>query len=150
VFSRKSDEYITPEWLYDKLNWIYELRLDPTTTRDNPLNTEFYYTKADNGLNKDWEPVNTFINPPYSQVGKWAAKANEQFLVNLKKNPQLTIVMLVAARTDSRWFHDIVITANLKKYYKIHFFRGRLKFRNTEYSSPFPLMLIAFRIEVFD
>jgi phage N-6-adenine-methyltransferase len=146
IFSRKSDEYITPEWIYDKLNRRHEFQLDPATTPDNPLNTKFYYTQTDNGLDKDWEPVNTFINPPYSQVGKWVTKAHDQFLINAKKNPEIVIVMLLATRTDTKWFHDIVLESRLMGYCEIQFIRGRIKFRNTEYCSPFPSMLVIFKL----
>jgi site-specific DNA-methyltransferase (adenine-specific) len=78
-------------------------------------------------------------------VGKWVSKANEQFLENFKKNPEIAIVMLVAARTDTAWFHDIVLKAIEKGYCHIKFIRGRIKFRNTENSSPFPSMLIIFK-----
>jgi phage N-6-adenine-methyltransferase len=145
VFSHKKDEYFTPKSLYDKLNRRYNFRLDPATTSDNPLDTKFFYTQADNGLDKDWKPVNTFVNPPYSKVGKWVAKAHDQILSNVKKNSELVIVMLVAARTDTKWFHDIVLESNIKGYCIVQFLRGRLKFRNTVYTSPFPSMLITFR-----
>jgi site-specific DNA-methyltransferase (adenine-specific) len=145
VFSRKSDEYITPEWLFEKLNSTYNFVLDPATTLDNPLKTPYYFTKEDDGLKLTWPAVNTFINPPYSQVGKWVAKANEQYLQNYMENPDITIVMLVAARTDTKWFHDIILKAEERKYCDIRFLKGRIRFRNTENSSPFPSMLVMFR-----
>jgi phage N-6-adenine-methyltransferase len=131
--------------LYDELNKMYEFRLDPATNPDNPLKTEFFYTQSDNGLGKDWLPVNTFINPSYSQVGKWVAKAHVQFLVNVEKNPNLVIVMLIASRTHTRWFHDIVLESQHLGYCHIRFLKGRIKFRNTENSSPFPSMILTFR-----
>jgi site-specific DNA-methyltransferase (adenine-specific) len=142
VFSRKSDEYITPKKLYDELNNQFNFQLDPATTQDNPLKTTIYFTQSDDGLNLQWPAVNTFINPPYSKVGKWVAKAHDQFVINGKKNPKLAIVMLVASRTDTKWFHDIILQAQEKGYCRIKFLKGRVKFQNTQNSSPFPSMLV--------
>jgi phage N-6-adenine-methyltransferase len=147
VFSRKSDEYITPQWLYDQLNKQYKFKLDPATTEDNVLGTEYYYSVADDGLSRSWRNVNTFVNPPYSNAAAWVEKAHDQFLINVQSNPKLVVVMLVASRTDSKWFHDIVIPAMTANYCRIEFIKGRLKFRNTAYSSPFPSMIVIFEKE---
>ena len=48
------------------------------------------------------------------------------------------VVMLLPARTDTRWFHDYCIKGN------IEFLRGRLKFGNSENSAPFPSMIVIF------
>jgi phage N-6-adenine-methyltransferase len=147
VFSRKSDEYITPQWLFEELNEQHKFKLDPVTTKDNILGTEYYYSASDDGLRRPWKNVNTFVNHPYSNAGAWVKKAHEQFLINVKSNPKLAIVMLVASRTDSKWFHDIVIPSVAAKYCQIRFLRDRLKFRNAPYSSPFPSMLLIFERE---
>jgi phage N-6-adenine-methyltransferase len=144
VYSHKSDEYITPQWLYDELNSKYRFKLDPATTVDNVLGTEYYYCIYDSGLLHSWRNVNTFVNPPYSEAADWIAKAHEQYLKNVKSNPELVIVMLVASRTDTKWFHDIILPACDAGYCQMKFLRGRLKFRNTPYPSPFPSMLIIF------
>lgn len=144
IFSHKSDEYITPQWLYNELNEQYHFKLDPATSTDNPLNAEHYYTRSNDGLLHLWPNINTFINPPYSNAAAWVKKAHAQFLINVESNPELVIVMLVASRTDSKWFHDIVIPAVDAKYCRIRFLKGRLKFRNTPYSSPFPSMILTF------
>lgn len=109
VYSHKSDEYITPEYLYEPLNEIFNFELDPATTRDNPLKTKFFFTKRENGLFRSWPAVNTFLNPPYSETELWVKKTYEQFRINSKINPQLSIVMLVAARTDTKWMHQYVL-----------------------------------------
>lgn len=133
VLSHKSDEYITPESLYKTLNETFNFKLDPATTDDNPLRTEFFYTKENDGLN-------TFINPPYSKTKLWVRKAYDQ--INCKSNPQLAIVMLVASRTDTKWFHQIVLPA--EKAGKC-FLPGRIKFRGLPNSAPFPSVILIFQ-----
>jgi len=51
-------------------------------------------------------------------------------------------VMLVPARTDTRWFHDYVYG---KPNVEIRFLRGRLKFNGSKKDAPFPSMVVVFR-----
>ncbi len=53
-----------------------------------------------------------------------------------------TIILLIPARTDTTWFHDIIMKHN----YKIKFIKGRLKFNDSKDSAPFPSMLVEFKI----
>jgi site-specific DNA-methyltransferase (adenine-specific) len=49
-------------------------------------------------------------------------------------------VFLIPARTDTRWFHEIVMP-----YAKeIRFIKGRLKFGGAKNSAPFPSMIVVF------
>ena len=50
------------------------------------------------------------------------------------------VVMLIPARTDTRWFHEYVYP-----YAEIRFIKGRLKFGNSLNSAPFPSMIVIFR-----
>lgn len=52
-------------------------------------------------------------------------------------------VFLLPARTDTRWFHEIVLP--LAK--EIRFIKGRLKFSGAKWNAPFPSMLVVFRNE---
>ena len=51
----------------------------------------------------------------------------------------MLIVMLLPARTDTRWFHEFIY-----KKAKIRFVRGRLKFGDGKNSAPFPSMVVIF------
>ncbi len=48
------------------------------------------------------------------------------------------VVMLLPARTDTRWFHDYCVKG------KITFLRGRLKFGAAKCPAPFPSMVVEF------
>ena len=47
------------------------------------------------------------------------------------------VVMLLPARTDTRWFHDFIYNKA-----EIRFIKGRLKFGNSKNSAPFPSMIV--------
>ena len=53
MFSSKSDEWSTPQWLFDELDKEFCFNLDPCSTNENAkCNT--HYTIEDNGLDKNW------------------------------------------------------------------------------------------------
>jgi hypothetical protein len=71
------------------------------------------------------------MNPPYGRdIGKWMKKASES---------DATVVCLVPARTDTKWWHDYAMKG------EITFIRGRLKFGNAVNSAPFPSAVVVFR-----
>jgi hypothetical protein len=51
-----------------------------------------------------------------------------------------TIVMLLPARTDTKWFHNYIYDKA-----EIRFLKGRLKFGGSKNSAPFPSMVVIFR-----
>lgn len=50
------------------------------------------------------------------------------------------VVMLIPARTDTRYFHDYIMHRA-----EVRFVRGRLKFGGSDTGAPFPSMLVIFR-----
>lgn len=50
------------------------------------------------------------------------------------------LVMLIPARTDTRYFHDFIQHRS-----EIRFVKGRLKFGNSKQAAPFPSMVVIFR-----
>jgi hypothetical protein len=60
------------------------------------------------------------------------------------KSGNVRIVMLLPARTDTRWFHDYIYYG---KATEIRFLKGRLIFGElkNKNSAPFPSMLVIFR-----
>ena len=51
-----------------------------------------------------------------------------------------TAVLLIPARTDTKWFHEYV-------YHKaeIRFIKGRVKFGGAKYNAPFPSMIVIYK-----
>lgn len=52
-FTSNTDEWATPQSLFDELDAEFNFNLDPCATDKNHKCVE-YYTKADNGLEKSW------------------------------------------------------------------------------------------------
>lgn len=77
-----------------------------------------------------------FCNPPYGrEVSKWVEKAYKE---SKKKNT--TVVMLIPARTDTKYFHKYIY----HKVKEIRFVKGRLKFGGAKNAAPFPSMIVVF------
>ena len=132
MFSSKTDLWETPQDLFDKLNNEFHFTLDVCATPENAKCEEFY-TKEQDGLKQPWKGT-VWCNPPYGrQIGEWVRRA---FLASISGN---TVVMLLPARTDTRWFHEYIYGKA-----EIRFIRGRLKFGGSKNSAPFPSMVVVF------
>lgn len=134
VFSSKTDEYATPDGLFNQLNDEFDFTLDPCATHENHK-CQKYFTSAENGLNQDWGGYRVFCNPPYSKIADWVRKCYEESLKD-----ETIVVMLIPARTDTKYFHDYILHRS-----EIRFIKGRLKFGTEKNSAPFPSMIVIFR-----
>ena len=132
MFSSKTDLWETPQELFDKYDAIYHFETDVCALQENAKCKRFFTPEMD-GLKQEWTGV-CWCNPPYGrQIGKWVEKAAKSFA---------TVVMLLPARTDTKWFHDWCLP-----YGKIEFLRGRLKFGGCDNSAPFPSMIVVFEAD---
>ena len=133
LFAHSSDEWSTPQAVFDKLDDEFHFTLDPCATEENAKCKNFY-TMSDDGLLPSWGGQRVFCNPPYSNIQGWVQKA---YYESQKDNT--IVVMLIPARTDTRWFHDYI-------YHKaeVRFLKGRLKFGDAKYNAPFPSMIVVF------
>src|ERR1041385_5497086 len=99
-FSSATPEWATPQDFFDELDKEFHFEIDVCATKENAKCKKFY-TKEDDGLSYGWSG-RVWCNPPYGrEIGKWVAHA---FLHSHKG----TTVMLLPARTDTRWFHDYI------------------------------------------
>ena len=60
LFSSKSDEWETPQYLFDSLDAEFGFNLDPCATNENHK-CERYFTKEQNGLLQKWGGVHCFL-----------------------------------------------------------------------------------------
>lgn len=133
MFSSKTDQWATPQDFFDKLNEEFRFTLDVCADPDN-AKCEQFYTKEQDGLSQPWTGV-CWCNPPYGrEIGSWVRKA---FFASVSG---ATVVMLLPARTDTRWFHEYIY-----RKAEIRFIKGRLKFGNSQNSAPFPSMVVVFK-----
>jgi hypothetical protein len=123
VFSSKSDHWATPAATYEELNREFGFTFDPC-----PL------MSSDDGRKVTWTG-RVFCNPPYSRISEFLKKG----LFHLANGDCELLVYLIPARTDTAWFHDYCMKA------EIRFLRGRLKFGGSKNSAPFPSMVVIFR-----
>ena len=76
-----------------------------------------------------------FCNPPYSKIVDWVEKAYRE-----TRQDNTVVVLLIPARTDTRYFHDFIYQRS-----EIRFVKGRLKFGDSQNGAPFPSMVVIFR-----
>lgn len=123
----EKDLWQTPVDLFNAINNEFDFDVDICASAGNSL-CELYFTKEHSALENQWvEPYdwdeapeirNAFINPPYSQTTLFLSRANEQ-----AKKHNITVVALVNANTDTKWFADSVKSAN-----EIRLITGRVGF----------------------
>ena len=132
-FSSATDEWATPQWLFDALHREFAFTLDPCATRENAKCPRFF-TREDDGLLQNWGDEVVFMNPPYgAMISRWMWKAYD----SARKGA--TVVCLVPARTDTAWWHNSAMKG------EVRLLRGRLKFGNATNSAPFPSAIVIFR-----
>ena len=67
LFQSNSDEWETPQHIFDLFDSEFNFNLDACASEENHK-CEAYYSKADNGLEKDWGGYRVWCNPPYSKI----------------------------------------------------------------------------------
>ena len=135
MFSSKKHDWQTPQEFFDKLNEEFRFTLDPCAN-DHNHKCEKYYTAEQDGLKQDWSDEVVFCNPPYGrELPKWVKKCYDE---TENGNCKCT-VMLIPARTDTRWFHEYIY-----KKTEVRFCKGRIKFGGSQYGAPFPSMVVVF------
>lgn len=134
MFSSKTGEHSTPQEFFDNLNREFNFTLDVAATPENAKCARYFSEKED-GLTRGWGTETVWCNPPYGRgIGEWVKKAF------IAANFGATVVMLLPARTDTRWFHKYIV-----EHAEIRFVRGRLKFGDAKNAAPFPSMVVVFR-----
>lgn len=135
LFSSKEEVWATPQDFFDHLDEEFNFTLDPCALPENAKCAKFF-TPEDDGLLQDWGGETVFCNPPYGRkIYSWVQKCSEE-----SKKPNTKVVMLIPARTDTKYFHEFIY----HKATDIRFVRGRLKFGDGKNSAPFPSMVVVF------
>ena len=145
MFSSSSNEWETPQLIFDALHEEFDFTHDLAANRDN-TKCKNYFTTADNALVQNWAAVGRrgWLNPPYSRrlCKRFIQKAAEERLRGF-----LTVALL-PARTDTKMFHQYIYNKDRwkpREGVEIRLLAGRLKFSGSENSAPFPSMVVVFR-----
>lgn len=145
MFSSKSDEWATPQDLFDRVNAEFVFTFDMAATRENRKCPQYYGPDHELPLFRDGLNLQIgqtgwgWCNPPYSRG------LQGRFIATCAARRQM--VMLLPARTDTRAFHSHIYDAKTwtaRPNTDIRFLPGRLKFGGCKDAAPFPSMLVVF------
>lgn len=150
MFSKASDEWATPADLFEALRREFDLCADAAATAENTKFPDYFGLDCGkDALSENWRQFGSlsrfWCNPPYSKCREFVAKAAAERLRGV-----LT-VMLLPARTDTRWFHEHLWQTGAGGWVgprpgiEVRFIKGRLKFGISKDSAPFPSMVVVFR-----
>ena len=139
-----SPNWETPRDFFDKLDLLFgPFELDAAATAKNSKCPKHLSARED-ALSVPWTTSEyrqaIFCNPPYGRgIDKWIRKAEAEARMQRRQ-----VFMLLPARTDAKWFHDIVwARAN-----RLWFVRGRIRFRlpgqTHRNASTFPSIVVLF------
>lgn len=118
AMTSNKDDWETPQKLFDQLNEEFHFTLD-AASNDQNAKCEHHYTVENIGLEHSWEGETVFCNPPYGRnIGDWIRKASQE-----ASKPDTLVVLLVPARTDTRWFQNHILHRA-----EVRFLPGRLKY----------------------
>lgn len=133
-FNSKTIEWATPDDFFNPLHKEFNFTLDVCATHENKKVIRCF-TKSENGLKQQWKDNVCWMNPPYGrEMIDWLEKAKNEAEIN-----GTTTVCLIPARTNTKWWHNIVLTAS-----EIRFVLGRPKFGDASHGLPFPLAVVVF------
>ena len=130
LYSTGKIDWETPQWLYRALDVEFGFTVDVCSS---PGNTKCA-RRFEDGLIADWSNEIAFMNPPYGrEIGKWMDKA----LAESRRGA--TVVCLVPARTDTKWWHRVAMKGEVRLLAK------RLEFEGATNKAPFPCAVLVFR-----
>lgn len=143
LYSSDSGEWQTPQALFDAASRRWgTFTLDAAASGGNALCTAFFSRDGINAFtNRWWGRV--WLNPPYGrEIGKWIDRAAVEVAVGNAER----VVCLIPARTDTRWWQQIV----KPKASEVHFLAGRVSFKQADGKvgpAPFPSAIVVFERE---
>jgi phage N-6-adenine-methyltransferase len=117
----QKDLWQTPKNIFNALDQEFDFDVDICASEDNKLLPD-YFTEERSALTNHWNiysrAFSAFMNPPYSQTQLFMERAAEQSNLH-----NITVVALVNANTDTKWFADAVKSAN-----EVRLLTGRVGF----------------------
>lgn len=119
----KKDVWQTPESLYSIVDETVGIDLDPCAGKETDIaETNWCIQNGQDGLVGDWHGI-VFVNPPFSEKGKWLDKIHEQI-----ENTELIVLVTPDSTGVKSWWHgDIVPYADY-----VWFSEGRVRYIDPE------------------
>ncbi len=149
------DEWRTLPSLYERLDREFKFQYDFAATKENAL-CENYFTKEKDALESEaWffnymsEPIG-FLNPPFSKVYDFLAKATEQIeLARLNHGYGLICCLVKADAPETKWFRHHAIDEFGRPKHELRYLWPRVPYVDihgeTRNMTKFPSMLIIMR-----
>lgn len=145
-YSSKSNEWATPQDLFDRLNAEFHFALDAAATNEN-AKCELFYSERTNALAQDWTEFvkhgAVFCNPPYGrELWRWVVKCT------YAAQQGLTVVCLIPARPDTKYWAEWIWDHERhapRPGVEVRFLKGRVKFGGAKAGAPFPSAVVVFR-----
>jgi phage N-6-adenine-methyltransferase len=146
------DDWRTPRDLFDRLHALYGFTIDGAASGENHLLQRWWGPggEVENALLANWTNEVVFCNPPYTDTKHFVEKAA------VARKYGGTSVLLIASRTDNRWWHAYIWDLNAGAFrpgVSVQFVKGRLKFGGPSRGSnaaPFPSAIVTFHGESSD
>lgn len=96
-------------------------------------------TAENSAFDHEWGGKTVFCNPPYGRaIPEWVRKCSME-----ASRKDTLVVMLLPARTDTRWFQQYILNRA-----EVRFLKGRLRFETNGIPggpAPFPSMIVVMR-----
>lgn len=140
-YSSARGDWGTPQAFFDALNDEFSFTLDAAASRGNAKCKTYVDEKA-NAFLRNWSTYGgkgrkhsaVYLNPPYGRkIARWI-----EYALSQSRKHKITVVLLLPARTDTRWFHDFCIQG------EVRLLKGRLHFDDGAEAAPFPNMVVVF------
>jgi site-specific DNA-methyltransferase (adenine-specific) len=139
LFSSNKKNWGTPLPFFKRYDDEFHFTLDAAASEENKLCDRFY-SESQDSLLQPWTG-RVWCNPPYGRdLFRWVDKACKETLYFERCTLSC---LLLPARTDTKWFHEIVIPHG-----EFEFIKGRIKFVGAKHVAPFPSMIVVFQREV--
>ncbi len=125
-------DWSTPPELFAKIDAEFHFTLDAAASAMNAKVAQYFDHDA---LTRDWNGEVVWLNPPYdASLARWVEKASRE------ATKGATVVCLIPARTDTRWWHKYV-----EGRAEVRFIKGRIRFVGAPFNAPFPSCFVIFR-----
>lgn len=120
------DRAITPDD-FAPLHERFEFTIDAAASRAN-ARLPRYWTVDDDALAQPWGGERVWCNPPYSDIGRWVAKAWREH----ESGCELIVMLLPANRCEQGWWQDLVEPFRAGRVetdrLRVEFLPGRMRF----------------------
>ena len=123
-----SDEFGTPDDIFNELDRRYQFDWDACATAENSKCGNNFWDKEENALQRDWHGKRVWCNPPYSKMPGSNKGYVELFAMKAFRETAAgcpLVVLLVPTKTEQGFFGTLKNSGRCDFYY----FNKRIQFK---------------------